>query len=334
METPAAAPLCHGWGTDRAVSSKKMRSSSSFGAAEIQGHRYDRMTMFSRGAPLVVFIVAVTGCSLFVLDEGEFSGGRRAPAAEGDANAPPSEAGSSDPDGAAPDAGVDAATSRYASAVLADEPTLYWRLGESTGTTAKATAGADGTYSVTGLALGAPGAIAGEPDTAVTLTDGSGRITLDTGASFDGVVPFSVELWVKPSPSNTNLGFVFDHTHWSDNERRGWNLLAGNDQTNFERWASRTDRSVAYGAPLSVGQWHHLVGTFDGAALRVYVDSVRISEQGTSLALPARTSVLTIGHQSCDCGSINSFIGDIDELAIYDKALTDGQIAAHYAAAK
>ncbi|MBN9163575.1 MAG: LamG domain-containing protein [Myxococcales bacterium] len=292
--------------------------------------------MFSRGTPLVVFVFAVVGagCSLFVLDEGEFSGGGRAPATERDADVAPSEAGASDPDGASPDTGVDAATSRYASAILADEPTLYSRLGESKGTTAKATAGADGTYSVAGLALGAPGAIAGDPDTAVTLTDGSGRITIDTGASFDGLVPFSVELWVKPSPSNTTLGLVFDHTYWSGSERRGWNFLAGNEQTNFERWVSATDRSIAYGAPVSVGQWHHLVGTFDGATLRVYVDGLRVSESTTSVVLPARTSVLTIGHQSCDCGRSNSFIGDIDELAVYDRALTDTQIAAHYAAAK
>ena len=193
---------------------------------------------------------------------------------------------------------------------------------------------ADGTSSVAGLALGAPGAIAGDPDTAVTLTDGSGRITIDTGASFDGLVPFSVEVWVRPSASNTTLGFVVDHTYWSGSERQGWLLLAGSVGTNFERWASSTDRNIAYGASMSVGQWHHLVGTFDGANLRGYVDGVRVSEQGTSLALPARPSVLTIGHQSCNCGSTNSFIGDIDELAVYDKALTDTQITAHYAAAK
>lgn len=291
--------------------------------------------MFSRGTLLVVAIAVVgAGCSLFALDEGEFSGGRREAAAESGADGAPSEAGASDPDGPVPDAGVDAATSRYASTILADEPTLYWRLGESKGTTAKAAAGSDGTYSVAGLALGAPGAIAGDPDTAVTLTDGSGRITIATGASFDGLLPFSIELWVKPSPSNTTLGFAFDHTYWNGDERRGWDLLAGNNGTIFERWASKTAKSVAYGDPVSVGTWHHLVGTFDGTTMRVYVDGLRAGQTTTSLELPARTSVMTIGHQSCDCGLTNSFIGDIDELAVYDKALTDTQIAAHYAAAK
>ncbi|MBX3212199.1 MAG: LamG domain-containing protein [Labilithrix sp.] len=288
--------------------------------------------MSSRVAQLLATILSGAGCSLFMLDEGELSGGRGAPSAEGDADVAdisPSEAGISEPDSAVE------APSRYASAILADEPTLYWRLGESAGTIAKAAVGADGAYSVAGIALGAPGVIAGDPDTAVTFTDGAGRIELDTGASFDGLAPFSVEVWVKPSPANPALGFVFDHTHWGEaGARRGWDILVGNATTNFERWASVDEKSSAGSAAMSVGQWHHLVGTFDGATMRLYADATRIAERGTSVELPARTSALTIGHQGCDCSAVNSFIGDLDELAVYDKALTDAQIAAHYAAAR
>ena len=288
-----------------------------------------------RRTPLGVFVVvAVTGCSLLVLDDSEFSGGRPAPDVEGGADITPNEAGASDPDGATADAGVDAMTSRYALAVLEDAPTLYWRFGESNGTMAKAAAGTDGTYSVAGIGLGTAGALAGDPDTAVTLTDGSGRITVDTGASFNGLTPFSVELWVKPATSNTNLGFVLDHTDWSGDDRRGWCLLAGKSNASFERWASTTAKSSVGNTTLAAGQWHHLVGTFDGTTMRLFIDTVRVEERSGSVELPARNSTMTVGHTSCNCGHVSSFGGDVDELAVYDKALTEPQIKAHYAAAK
>ena len=288
---------------------------------------------------LGLVIVAVTGCSLMALDEGEFSGGRPGTDAEGSADVTENEGGANQPDSSGleevtADAGVDAATSRYARAVLEDEPILYWRLGESTGTTAKATAGSDGTYSVVGINLGSPGALADDPDTAVTLTDGAGRITLDMGASFDALTPYSVEVWVKPSASNTNLGFVIDHTDWGADERRGWCLLGGQANASFERWASKAERSSVGNTPLTSGEWHHLVGTFDGTTTRFYIDNVRIEERKGSIELPSRTSRMTVGHTSCDCGHINSFIGDVDELAVYDKPLTETRIATHYAAAK
>src|SRR5207248_228178 len=52
----------------------------------------------------------------------------------------------------------------YVNEVLADHPAAYYRLDETTGTTAfdSSNHGLDGTYSATGAMLGVPGAFAGD----------------------------------------------------------------------------------------------------------------------------------------------------------------------------
>ena len=61
----------------------------------------------------------------------------------------------------------------------------YWRLGESSGTSACDSYGANtGTYQG-GFTLGAAGAIAGDPDTAVTLDGSSGTVSVPHSASLE-----------------------------------------------------------------------------------------------------------------------------------------------------
>ena len=71
----------------------------------------------------------------------------------------------------APRAAPGADETTYSATVLADAPVGYWRLDESNGRTAYDSSGANrnGTYAAAGVALGASGALTGDPDTAAAL---------------------------------------------------------------------------------------------------------------------------------------------------------------------
>jgi hypothetical protein len=91
-----------------------------------------------------------------------------------------------------------AAVSRYASTVLADHPLGYWRLGESSGTTAFDSSGNghNGTY-VGGVTLGVPGLIGnGDPDTAASFS-GSGHV--DLGTLNLNLSTVTLEAWINPT---------------------------------------------------------------------------------------------------------------------------------------
>jgi hypothetical protein len=96
-------------------------------------------------------------------------------------------------------------------------------------------------------------------------------------------------------------------------------------------------------APLASvfdGEWHHVAGTFDGQAVRLYVDGV---EQGAGTPLPGSASLvynlpthndLLLGNYD-NGGSSNfnyHFSGLLDEVSVYGRALTAAEIQAIVAA--
>ncbi len=96
----------------------------------------------------------------------------------------------------------------------------------------------------------------------------------------------------------------------------------------------------APGALVWDGAWHHVAGTFDGSVVRLYVDGVEIGG-GTpapgfviGYGFPqngANNNDLRIGaiaHPGPLAACQRGFRGDIDEVEIFDRALTAAEIAA------
>ncbi|HEX9547775.1 MAG TPA: hypothetical protein VF942_10580, partial [Acidimicrobiales bacterium] len=90
------------------------------------------------------------------------------------------------------------AASTYASTIMADGPSAYWRLGETSGTVmVDSTTNANNGSYVGGVALNQPGAIVGDANGAVLLdgSTGYGRAPNSSTLSLTGAV--SVEAWAK-----------------------------------------------------------------------------------------------------------------------------------------
>jgi len=70
-------------------------------------------------------------------------------------------------------------------------------------------------------------------------------------------------------------------------------------------------------------QWHHLVGTYNGSLMNLYVDGeLKSTNSSFSGSLPTDTSDLIIGASD----DSNYFNGTIDEVQIYSRALTAAEI--------
>jgi hypothetical protein len=75
------------------------------------------------------------------------------------------------------------------------------------------------------------------------------------------------------------------------------------------------------------GQWHTVVGAFDGTSVRLFVDGTEVGTGTTSTAaiaygLPDSADLL-IGGYSGPCGSPLGFVGDVDAAAVvgsYDRS--------------
>jgi len=90
--------------------------------------------------------------------------------------------------------------------------------------------------------------------------------------------------------------------------------------------------NVAYSAtPVAVGQFYHVVGTYDGSRVRLYVNGVLEGEAPVSITVDYDTRPVFIGTsgETVFDGKLN---GIIDEASIYNRALDASEIAALYAA--
>ncbi len=79
----------------------------------------------------------------------------------------------------------------------------------------------------------------------------------------------------------------------------------------------------------SANAWHYVVGTYDGSTMKLYVDGNLDGSQALSGAISTNNQPVDIGRNKA-CNN-QYFHGSIDEAAIYSRALSASEVAAHYA---
>jgi hypothetical protein len=227
-------------------------------------------------------------------------------------------------------------TGSYAEQVVTNGPLAYWRLNETSGTVAYDYAGGnDGTITnavtqgATGLAAPAfPGMEAA--NTGYNFDGASGSVLIGNPASLNFIGQITMVAWVRPTDT-VGLRNIICHGHQTSptNAETGLRINAGS----YTAWS--WDGSVEANAPVppeDIGNWVHLAGTYDGIAWRLYRNGVQVAATpGTSGAKIAGAVGWAIGARGT--GTERFFSGDIDEVAIYNKALSATAIAAMYATA-
>jgi hypothetical protein len=222
----------------------------------------------------------------------------------------------------------------YAEVVKSDQPVSYFRLGEAEPEKTsrnEVTGGLVGTYTNSVL-LGQTGAIRDDPSNAVKLA--GGYIDVGDTLGFSGRKTFSIEAWVRPDESPTYQEIVVKRDFDSaSNMLAGYNLLVGIAPGNgvcIQRWSGSGEYDTACtNDAVSGTNYVHIVATYDGGTLALYRDGEVQQSVPSTLALPSTTSSFRIGG---DPFFAAPYSGSVDEVAIYDHALSAARIAAHYQA--
>lgn len=201
----------------------------------------------------------------------------------------------------------------------------YWRLQETSGTSAADSKGTDtGTY--TGApTLGATGPLTVAPtDTGVTFNGSTQYVTASSPTS--AVDNFAIECWMKAPASNSAIIVAAaNSTSGSD----GWGLGFLNNLTLAGLLFNVVNVSSGY--TFTDTNWHHVVMTRESGTLKFYVDGVQTS--GTSTSTPvAPGASFTIAAQVTSGNFSRFFPGSLSEVAVYNQALSATTVAAHYAA--
>lgn len=231
-------------------------------------------------------------------------------------------------------------TGDYLSAVIADDPLGYWRLGESAGSVAyDYYGGHHGTYY--NVTLGQPGYSGLDTDTAVKFAGQNSRVGDISGTqiNFTGNTNFTLEAWVNGpagQPEQTSIlvkGIGDDGT--TATEQFALDISGGNYRFFVRRNANTIYDVIANVGPN--GTWQHVVAVYDDTLqqMSLYVDGELQASDETSPGLNNTTTPFIIGSKRLgnDPNYNGTFNGTIDEVAVYSYALTAEQIQNHYGSA-
>ena len=191
---------------------------------------------------------------------------------------------------------------------------------------------ADARRGIPGRFMGSPkrvkGLTASGRDRYARAFDGTDdRLQLDPG-SLGRPRAFSVELWVDAA-RNRHTGHLI--TAAADRTRDGfWLALDAGGRPVLSAAKTKGIKPTRVVGPALGTSVRHLTVTFDGRRLRLYVDG-RLRQSAATAVTWSRTRRLVLG---ADEGGRNPFKGTLDELSLYDRALSAGTVKAHFTAGR
>ncbi len=153
---------------------------------------------------------------------------------------------------------------------------------------------------------------------------------VDMGVTLGGYSAFSEFAWVRANTLKSGNNFV-QSSNWYVSDTLGND--GGSDMaiTNgyIKSWINQPDRtasSVLAGPYVVIGQWHLIGSTWDGSTHRLYFDGAEVTSGAYTgyMGESAKNSLVASKHYGA--GLTDFFNGDVDELRIYNRALTQQEV--------
>jgi hypothetical protein len=206
----------------------------------------------------------------------------------------------------------------------------HWPFDEGSGTTAVDATGGGGNATLTGGAAWGTGVSGG----GLQFNGSAKYAAIENGpvVQLRSASAFTVAVWV--SIQNTAGGLVLYHgegcSAWAS-----WFLGVGGPESDAPRqegnlvFGVRSSNGSAYtsvATPLVSDQWIHVAATYDATTLRLFIDGQEVGNVDTPQPYN-NTNRLYIGGDP-GCNGRNWLTGMIDDLRIYDEALSATQIQA------
>jgi hypothetical protein len=146
-------------------------------------------------------------------------------------------------------------------------------------------------------------------------------IAFPTISSLEGIKNISWESWVYPTSVATDQMFL---------SKQGANYFRINNSKPFASFnISGTQRTLAGATTLQNNTWYHLLTTYDGTNIKIYVNGNLDATSPSYIG----DIVFTSGNMifgAYDSSDVRGFIGYLDEIKIYNYALNAYEAQNHY----
>jgi hypothetical protein len=168
---------------------------------------------------------------------------------------------------------------------------------------------------------------------------GNGCVDIPDAASLHGTTGLTISAWILPTKLNNGdgaNGVVSKRTGNANQPEYSVSVWTGNHV-----WVDLDGENDRFEGMTAIAEraWTQLTVVYDGARAatqraRVYVNgSLDVTKTETSTSLAAYTSTLHVGCMPAPTASPptqQNFLGEIDEVVIWNRALSDAEIAQWY----
>jgi hypothetical protein len=168
------------------------------------------------------------------------------------------------------------------------------------------------------------------------------HIVADRPLESVGIQSYSLEAWVKPS--HAHLATIVSLLS-PDSVHPGWHgmllelggpstIFTGREHPGRVRYLHRNPpdewggNSCFSDLPYGLRKWQHVVSVKNNSAMRLYIDGQQVAQCADTTALPDGL-LLLVGQLDRERQQ-RLFVGQLDELAYYERALSDEEIQQHY----
>lgn len=165
------------------------------------------------------------------------------------------------------------------------------------------------------------------------FSGGSGVVVADNAALNFGTTDYSVSCWVKTSIT-TRMMIWQESGKNGTNDNQTWLRIGDNTTNRLTRFNVEDNTGSAFvnlaaEGKVSDNAWHHMVCVRQGQTTSVYIDNVKVgSANASTLKNVSNGQDFKIGFQEGATSNSSFFNGNIDDVIIYRKALSEAEIAA------
>ncbi len=226
------------------------------------------------------------------------------------------------PQGSAWDMGV----YEYGAGSGGTTPVAYWKFDENAGSIATDNSGNINT----GTLINSPIWAIGKIGSALNFTNN--YVNVPSSTSIDSITnAVTISAWVKTT--TTSQSVILERWLYGEGvNQRAYCLQIREGKVLFgisKDGTSANSKWLTSTIPVNDGNWRHVAGTFDGTTMQLYISGVQntsVSAEFSAIYVP--TGNLHIGKWENNSGVFeHPFIGIIDEVRLYKKALSSAEIA-------
>lgn len=144
-------------------------------------------------------------------------------------------------------------------------------------------------------------------------------------SDFDLTDAVTVAMWIKPD-SNDQWARAF-----MKSASYGFMIASDNAVIWYCAGSGAGGWGDVPGGRVEDGQWHHIAGVFDitsePARMELYVDGVLVAADVPTSGIDSTSSPVILGQQTATGGAGTQFLGLMDEVMVFDYALSEAEIA-------